>query len=419
MNDILYMAWRYLRYHWIKTCVLLASISLVLFLPLGLQVVVQQGADTLTSRAASTPLLIGAQGSAVDLALAALYFRDPTVDPVPYREVTRVNQSGLAAGIPLHLRFRAGRHRIVGTTTEYFELRGLVPSAGRAMAMLGECVLGANAARKLGVQVGGYVLSTPAGAFDVAGTFPLKMKVVGILALAGTPDDEAVFTDIKTAWVIAGLAHGHMDMLSPRAESGVLRREDGNLVANPAVLSYTEITPDNLDSFHFHGDPDEFPVDAILAAPYDRKSSIMLRGRYEAEETDVQMLVPMRVINGSAGNGVLGAGLHRPGRHRCRHRHGGHHRPGLRAFRSTAPPGDRDHPQDRRPAPALVGDSVGGDSDGGFWCRHHRRRHDDGGFRLWRAVDSRGVGVEEVQFFRVTLANRCTRLACFGYTHNL
>lgn len=298
MNDILYMAWRYLRYHWIKTLVLLASISLVLFLPLGLQVVVQQGADTLTSRAASTPLLIGAQGSAVDLALAALYFRDPTVDPVPYREVTRVNQSGLAAGIPLHLRFLAGRHRIVGTTTEYFELRGLVPSAGRAMAMLGECVLGANAAHKLGVQVGGYVLSTPAGAFDVAGTFPLKMKVVGILALAGTPDDEAVFTDIKTSRVIAGLAHGHMDMLSPGAESGVLRREDGNLVANPAVLSYTEITQENLDSFHFHGDPDEFPVDAILAAPYDRKSSIMLRGRYEAEETDVQMLVPMRVING-------------------------------------------------------------------------------------------------------------------------
>ena len=58
MSDILYMAWRYLRYHWIKTLVLLASISLVLFLPLGLQVVVQQGAETLTSRAASTPLLL-------------------------------------------------------------------------------------------------------------------------------------------------------------------------------------------------------------------------------------------------------------------------------------------------------------------------------------------------------------------------
>ena len=297
MNDILYMAWRYLRYHWIKTLVLLASISLVIFLPLGLQVVVQQGAETLTSRAASTPLLIGAKGSAVDLTLGGLYFREPTADPVPYQEVTRVNQTGLAAGIPLHLRFVAGRHRIIGTTTEYFEFRGLAPAEGRWMAMLGECVVGASAAQQLGVQVGSHVLSTPAGAFDVAGTFPLKMKVVGVLAPAGTPDDEAVFTDVKTTWVIAGLAHGHMDMAAPEAESGVLKREAGNVMANPAVLSYTEITPDNIDSFHFHGDPSQFPVDAVLAVPNDRKSSIMLRGRYEAEGTAVQMLVPLRVIN--------------------------------------------------------------------------------------------------------------------------
>ena len=143
------------------------------------------------------------------------------------------------------------------------------------------------------------MLSTPAGAFDVAGTFPLKMKVVGILGPAGTPDDEAIFTDIKTTWVIAGLAHGHMDMAAPEAQTGVIKREGSNVVANAAVLSYTEITPDNINSFHFHGDPAKFPVDAVLAIPKDRKSSIMLRGRYEAEqtETDVQMLVPLKVIN--------------------------------------------------------------------------------------------------------------------------
>ncbi len=299
MNDILYMAWRYLRYHWIKTLVLLVSISLVLFLPLGLQVVVQQGAETLTSRAASTPLLIGAKGSAIDLTLSGLYFRDPTVDPIPYQEVMRVNQSGLATGIPLHLRFLAGRHRIIGTTTEYFEFRGLTLAEGAPMALLGECVVGASTAQKLGLQVGGYVLSTPAGAFDVAGTFPLKMKVVGILSPVGTKDDEAVYTDIKTTWVIAGLAHGHMDMAAPEAQSGVLKREGSNVVANAAVLSYTEITPDNIESFHFHGNPSEFPVDAVLAVPNDRKSSIMLRGRYEAQGTGttVQMLVPLKVIN--------------------------------------------------------------------------------------------------------------------------
>lgn len=297
MSDVLFLAWRYLRFNWIKSLVLLASISLVLFLPLGLQVVVEQGADMLTTRAAATPLLIGSSGSAVDLVLGALYFREPTVDPISYREVTRVNESGLAAGIPLHLRYLAGRQRIVGTTTEYIEFRGMRLAQGRLMALLGECVLGARAAETLGVRVGGHVLSTPAGAFDVAGSYPLKMPVVGILAPTASPDDDAVFADIKTTWVIAGLAHGHMDMAAPEAESGVLRRESGNVVANAAVLSYTEITPDNIDSFHFHGDPAGFPVDAVIAVPDDRKSGIMLRGRYETGQDAVQIAVPLRVIN--------------------------------------------------------------------------------------------------------------------------
>jgi len=297
MNDVLYLAWRYVRYHWIKTAVLVVSISLILFLPCGLHIVVKQGAQTLTSRAAATPLLIGAKGSAIDLTLSSLYFREPNVEPVSYSEVMRVNRSQLAAGIPLHVRFVAGRHRIVGTTTDYMDFRGMTAAEGRMMAMLGECVVGAHAAETLGVQVGGYVLSTPAGAFDVAGTYPLKMNVVGILAPAGTPDDDAVFTDLKTTWVIEGLAHGHMDMQAPEAESGVLAREGANVVANASILSYTEITPENIDSFHFHGDPAGFPVDAVVVVPKDRKSAIMLRGRYETEDSGVQILVPLNVIN--------------------------------------------------------------------------------------------------------------------------
>ncbi|KPK46438.1 MAG: hypothetical protein AMK74_00045 [Nitrospira bacterium SM23_35] len=297
MNDVLYMAWRYVRYHWGKTVVLLASISLILFLPVGLHVVVQQGAEMLTGRAKSTPVLIGPKGSAVDLTMSALYFRHPNPESLPYREVTRVTQTGLAIGIPLHLRYTAGGQRIVGTTLDYFEFRRLNVERGRLMAMLGECVLGAKAARALQADLGAHVLSSPAGAFDVAGSFPLKMPVVGVLEPYGTADDEAVFVDLKTAWVIEGLTHGHMDVTKPEAESGVLAREEGNVVANASVLSYTEITSQNIDSFHFHGDPDTFPVDAVLAVPKDRKSGILLRGRYEEGDTSVQMLVPLRVIN--------------------------------------------------------------------------------------------------------------------------
>ena len=298
MKHVLFMAWRYLRFYRWKTTVLVGSISLILFLPAGLHVLVEQGAEVLTARAEASPLLIGAKGSAVDLTLSALYFRPPHVEPLPHREVTRVDRSGLARGIPLHLRFTVGRQRIVGTTMDYADFRGLEVERGRRLAMLGECVLGSEAARALGVDVGGHVLSSAGSAFDVAGSFPLKMPVVGVMAPTGTADDDIVRVDLKTAWVIAGLAHGHEDV--NRAEEGdrrVLQRDDSNVVANASVLSYTEITSENSDSFHFHGDPDDFPVDAVLAVPDSFKASVLLRGRYEEEDSAVQMIVPTEIVN--------------------------------------------------------------------------------------------------------------------------
>jgi putative ABC transport system permease protein len=251
----------------------------------------------LTKRAESTPLLIGAKGSAVDLTLSALYFKQPVLNPISFAQFQNVNNTELALAIPLNLRYNAREFRIIGTSLEYLEFRNLSLKEGRLFSILGECVLGARAAEVLNVKIGDFILSSPASAFDVAGSYPLKMKVVGILNPLGSIEDEGVFVDIKTSWVISGLAHGHMDMTRPEAESGVLQREGDKVVANASVLSYTEITEKNIDSFHFHGNPEDYPLDAIIAIPKDRKSGILLRGRYEEQGEDIQILVPLSVIN--------------------------------------------------------------------------------------------------------------------------
>jgi len=93
------------------------------------------------------------------------------------------------------------------------------------------------------------------------------MSITGVLERTDSPDDEAVFVDVKTAWVIAGLAHGHQDLSKPQASSQVLKKEDGVIVGNAAVVQYNEIAPDNIDSFHFHGDPSGFPLTAVIAVP--------------------------------------------------------------------------------------------------------------------------------------------------------
>ena len=279
MNHVFYMAIEYLRFHWRKTASLIASISLILFLPAGLHVVVEKAARELTARAKSTPLLLGPEGSAVDLTLAALYFRDSELDSIDFDESKRVTETGLATGIPLRVRHKVQTQPIVGTTIDYFAFRELETARGRLFGMLGECVVGAEAAETLQADVGSDLFSSPSGAFDVAGSFPLKMKVVGVLEPAGTPDDKAVFVDIKTAWVIEGLAHGHDDLSAPEADDALLSREGGVAVASAAVLTYTEITPVNIDSFHFHGDPDSCPFDAVVVAPKNRRSAFLMQGR--------------------------------------------------------------------------------------------------------------------------------------------
>ena len=123
------------------------------------------------------------------------------------------------------------------------------------------------------------------------------MRVVGVLEPAFTADDIAVFVDLKTSWIVQGLVHGHQDMAAAESASGVLSREGDKIVANASVLQYTEITPDNVDSFHFHGSTEGYPISAVIANPHDQKSGTILMGRYESPDEAVQILEPTTVID--------------------------------------------------------------------------------------------------------------------------
>ena len=292
MSSTLYLAWRYLAYHRIKTSILVASITLIVYLPVGLRVLVGQSGDQLTSRAASTPLLVGARGSPLELVLNSLYFESATPEATRYGQVTRIVESGLARPIPLFVRFRAREFPIVGTTLEYFELRALRVAAGRELATIGECVVGREVARKLQLTPGSSMVSQAENVFDLAGVYPLKMHVVGVLEPTHTADDFAIFVDLRTTWIIQGLGHGHQDLADPKAASAVLSREGEKIVANASVMEYQEIDASNIDSFHFHGDRAQYPITAIIVVPHDSRSGVILRGRYQSSDEVCQMVKP-------------------------------------------------------------------------------------------------------------------------------
>ena len=292
----LYVAWQYLRYHKVRTAVLIAALTLTTFLPLAVHIVVRASEIQMLDRSQATPLILGQKGSALDLVMNTLYFASKPPETISMGEAEQIDETGFAFAVPIYNRYSARGYPIVGTTLDYIGFRRLEIESGRMFAVLGECVLGATVADRLGLGPGDFLISAPDNPFDLGGVYPLRMKVTGVLRPRHTPDDRAVFVDVKTAWVIEGLGHGHEDVAAARDPEVVLTEVDGRLVASAKIVQYNEITADNMDSFHFHGDTSQFPLTSIIAVPHDAKSATLLMGRYLPETSSVQLIKPVDVV---------------------------------------------------------------------------------------------------------------------------
>jgi putative ABC transport system permease protein len=302
MINSVYIAWRYLVFNTGRTLTLVACVSLIAVVPLALEIIVEESKRQLVERAQGTPLLVGTRGSALDLVMNSLYFSDEVPQVMKMAGAEEIAATDLAATIPLYVRFRARGFPVVGTTLDYFDFRGLELQAGTAFVLLGECVIGATVAEQLGLEPGDALLSTPETVFDLAGVYPLKMRVAGVLARTNGADDLAVLVDLKTTWVIQGLIHGHEDVVKSRDSSIIIDRSERNVTANAKLMQYREITEDNAGSFHLHGDEGAYPLTAVIALPHDDKAETLLRGRYLEADNPYQVVRPRDVVDGLMTN---------------------------------------------------------------------------------------------------------------------
>jgi putative ABC transport system permease protein len=295
VSGALFLGWRYLAHHRFKSSILVASITLMLFLPAATRLLVEDSATALTARADNTPLILGALGSELELVLNALYFHAESPAEFDNRFFIEARSTEFATFIPIHSKFSAQGAPIVGTSFDYFDFRQLHVGRGRQLGLLGECIIGAHVAARLGLGPGDTIISSPESVFDIAGVYPLKMKIVGVLDPAGTADDDAVFVDVRTTWIIQGLGHGHNDLTKTGA-GAVLSRRDKLVTANASLAHFAEITPENIASFHFHGSDESFPLTSVIAVPPDQKSSALLLGRYQDHEL-LQLVVPGKALD--------------------------------------------------------------------------------------------------------------------------
>ena len=99
MKQSLYLAYRYLIYHKVRSIVLITAIGIITFLPNGLQRLIEESEEQLMARADSTPLIIGAKGSSTDLVINTMYFQQEEIETITAGTVDELNKTGLGQAI--------------------------------------------------------------------------------------------------------------------------------------------------------------------------------------------------------------------------------------------------------------------------------------------------------------------------------
>ena len=295
MTGAIRLGMLYALRHRVQTLIVSLCIAATVGLPVAAQLVLGFYQRELSARAQSIPLVAGSKGSRFDLALSMLYFRVLPIKPVPMSLYDSIASDPNVLAIPVHLRFTASGYPLVAIGAEYFDRRGLVAVQGTLPMYLGDVVLGADVADQLKLGPGDSIMSDQRELYDLSVPPPLKMHVVDVLARTGTADDHAVFADIKTAWVIEGETHGHGNGKAID-KSLVLASSPETVIISPSMVTFNEVTADNIASFHTHGDPALLPITGVMIFPKDQKSHTIIQARINNEGT-YQAVEPATLVN--------------------------------------------------------------------------------------------------------------------------
>lgn len=170
---------------------------------LGSVLILNRAADARMARdLAGVDLVVGAKGSPLQLVAATLFQVDAPTGNIPLATLDGLAREPLVAmAVPMSLGDSVGGARIVGTTAAYVDLYGATLAQGRSWRAPMEAVLGAEAARRLSLDLD----DTFAGEHGLSGGdvhAAEPYRVVGILKPSGAVIDRLVLTDLASVWAL-------------------------------------------------------------------------------------------------------------------------------------------------------------------------------------------------------------------------
>lgn len=205
INALFNLAFKSLKSRWLSALLCVFSISLSVFLLLGVERLRSGAEKSFSGSLSQTDLIVGARGSDVQLLLYTVFHMGEAVQNISFESYEYFSRHpAVEWTIPISLGDSHKGFRVVATNEnfyKYFRYRGdesVYFRQGRAPEGVFEVVLGAEVAKKLGYQMGDEIIVSH-GLSEVSlrdhGENPFK--VVGILKNTGTPVDKSLFIGLE------------------------------------------------------------------------------------------------------------------------------------------------------------------------------------------------------------------------------
>lgn len=197
------LAWRYLWSRPLGAALNLLLLSLGLASITFLLLVSQQLGKAFERDLVGIDLVVGAKGSPMQLILSGVFHIDVPPGNIPLAAVQALQAQPLVASIiPISLGDSYQGFRIVGTSHAYLANYQATVAQGTLWQAPMQVVLGATAARKLGLAVGSSFVGLHGLGAGGDAHERSHYSVVGILAPSGSVLDRLILTDTASVWEV-------------------------------------------------------------------------------------------------------------------------------------------------------------------------------------------------------------------------
>jgi len=148
-------------------------------------------------------LVVGAKGSPMQLILSGVFHIDVPPGNIPLKAVQELQKHPMVAQlIPISLGDSLHSFRIVGTSHDYITHYQAKLAQGQLWIEPMQVVLGATAARKLGLAMGNTFVSTHGLGEGGHAHGDSIYKVVGVLEISNSVLDRLILTDTASVWKV-------------------------------------------------------------------------------------------------------------------------------------------------------------------------------------------------------------------------